>query len=93
MSKRKKKKQAKLAKIAAARSFELLTNQPTYACHVDKMHDHVQARKFTAAARQMSKAQDKGFSHYKYTMLQNEELCDAMGKRLRRSQSVWTVRS
>lgn len=89
MKKRKKNQQ----KHIVVKSFKALSNEPPYACHVDKMHDHVKARKFAAAARQLLKAQDKGFSHYKYTMVQNEELCDAMGPRLQRSQSVWTVRS
>lgn len=89
MKKRKKNQQ----KHRVVKSFKALSYEPAYACHVDKMHDHVKARKFAAAVRQLLKAQNNGFSHYKYTMVQNEGLCDAMGKRLRRSQSVWTVRS
>ena len=93
MKKRKKKRKTKLSIFSVANSFDLHIKEPAYACHVDKMHDHVKARKFAAAVRQLLKAQNNGFSHYKYTMVQNEGLCDAMGKRLQRSHSVWTVRS
>ena len=93
MIKRKKKRLVKLLQLAAANSFTLLNNEPAYAGHVEKMHEHVRAKKYGAAVKQITKAQDKGFSHYKYTMVQNEKLCDAMGKRLRSSQSVWPVRT
>lgn len=93
MNKRTKKKSPKFRQIAAGNTYNLLINEPAYACHVEKMHQHVKAKKYRAAARQINKAQEKGFAHYQYTMVQSDELCDFMGKRTRRSQSVWTVRT